>query len=278
MIDYIRENLSYYPIYYRLLFKTKKEVTPEYVSYGGDKEQYFLYYEPSKTVSDKVVIWVHGGGWNAGNPKFFDYVGQNMARAGYRFVSIGYRLSPKNKYPTQIEDVCAGYNAAIRYLKEKGIDTDKIILSGPSAGAHLSSIMCYSKATQKKYNVDVSGIISYVGFGGPYSFRKSMSMTLKMLLGMLFAKGYDRMEAEPWTLMDKSDIPMLLIQSRHDGLLEFECAEDFAGKARTLGNRCEIYEVEDKRNTHSWFTAGCFLFERGENKTLNRFMTWIENS
>ena len=32
MIDYIRENFSYYPIYYRLLFKTKKEVTPEYVS------------------------------------------------------------------------------------------------------------------------------------------------------------------------------------------------------------------------------------------------------
>ena len=278
MIDYIRENLSYYPIYYRLLFKTKKDVTPEYVSYGGDKEQYFLYYEPAKTVSDKVVVWVHGGGWNAGNPKYFDYVGQNMARAGYRFVSIGYRLSPKNKYPAQIEDVCAAYNAAIRYLKEKGIDTTKIILSGPSAGAHLSSIMCYSKATQKKYNVDVSGIISYVGFGGPYSFRKSMSLTLKMLLGMLFAKGYDRKEAEPWSLMDSSNIPMLLIQSRHDGLLEFGCAEDFANKAKTVGNSCEIYEVEDKKNTHSWYTAGCFLFERGENKTLNRFMTWIENS
>ena len=278
MIDYIRENLSYYPIYYRLLFKTKKDVTPEYVSYGGDKEQYFLYYEPAKPVSDKVVVWVHGGGWNAGNPKYFDYVGQNMARAGYRFVSIGYRLSPKNKYPAQIEDVCTAYNAAIRYLKEKGIDTTKIILSGPSAGAHLSSIMCYSKATQKKYNVDVSGIISYVGFGGPYSFRKSMSLTLKMLLGMLFAKGYDRKEAEPWSLMDSSNIPMLLIQSRHDGLIEFGCAEDFANKAKTVGNSCEIYEVEDKKNTHSWYTAGCFLFERSENKTLNRFMTWIENS
>ena len=278
MIDYIRENLSYYPIYYRLLFKTKKDVTPEYVSYGGDKEQYFLYYEPAKPVSDKVVVWVHGGGWNAGNPKYFDYVGQNMARAGYRFVSIGYRLSPKNKYPAQIEDVCAAYNAAIRYLKEKGIDTTKIILSGPSAGAHLSSIMCYSKATQKKYNVDVSGIISYVGFGGPYSFRKSMSLTLKMLLGMLFAKGYERKEAEPWSLMDSSNIPMLLIQSRHDGLIEFGCAEDFANKAKTVGNSCEIYEVEDKKNTHSWYTAGCFLFERGENKTLNRFMIWIENS
>lgn len=278
MIDYIRENLSYYPIFYRLLFKTKKEFTPERVDYGTDKEQYFLYYEPSKRVSDKIVVWIHGGGWNAGNPKFFDYVGQYMAGAGYRFVSLGYRLSPKNKYPIQLEDVCAGYKAAIEYLNGRGIDTSKILVSGPSAGAHLSSILCYSKKAQEQYKVDVSNVIGYCGIGGPYSFRKDSTLTLKMLTGMLFAKGYDRREGEPWSLMTANHIPMLLIQSRHDGLLGFECAEDFAGKAKTVGNRCEIYEVEDKRNTHSWYTAGYFLFSREEDKTLDRFMTWIEDS
>lgn len=278
VIDYIRENLSYYPIYFRLLFKTKKEFTPERVDYGTDKEQYFLYYEPKERVSDKIVIWIHGGGWNAGNPKFFDYVGQYMARAGYRFVSIGYRLSPKNKYPAQIIDVCNAYNAAIKYLNDKGIDTSKVIVSGPSAGAHLSSILCYSKKVQDEYKVDVSNVIGYIGVGGPYSFRDSQSLTLKMLLGMLFAKGYDRTEAEPWSLMTKNHIPMLLIQSRHDGLVEFECAEDLAGKAEMVGNSCEIYEVEDKRNTHSWYTAGYFLFERNESKTLDKYMTWIENA
>ncbi len=278
MIDYIRENLSYYPIFFRLLFKTKKEFTPERVDYGTDKEQYFLYYEPSKRVSDKIVVWIHGGGWNAGNPKFFDYVGQYMAGAGYRFVSIGYRLSPKNKYPVQLEDVCAGYNAAVRYLNGRGIDTSKILVSGPSAGAHLSSILCYSKKAQEQYKTDVSNVIGYCGIGGPYSFRKDSTLTLKLLIGMLFAKGYDRSEGEPWSLMTANHIPMLLIQSRHDGLLGFECAEDFADKAKTVGNRCEIYEVEDKRNTHSWYTAGYFLFSREEDKTLDRFMSWIEDS
>ena len=271
MIDYIRENLSYYPMYYRMLFRAKKEFTPERVDFGTDKEQYFLYYEPRKAVSDKVVIWIHGGGWNAGNPKFFDFVGQYMAGAGYRFVSLGYRLSPKNKYPAQIEDVCNGYNAALRYLNDKGIDTSRIIISGPSAGAHLSSILTYSKKVQDEYKVDISNVI------GPYSFRKSQSMTVKMLEGMLFAKGYDRKQAEPWSLMTKNHVPMLLIQSRHDGVIEFGCAEDFADKARTIGNICEIYEVEDKRNTHSWYTAGCFLLSREENKTLDTFMSRIEN-
>ena len=136
--------------------------------------------------------------------------------------------------------------------------------------------MCYSKRVQERYKVDVSNVIGYIGFGGPYSFRKDATNTLKMLINMLFAKGYDRTEGEPKELMDKRDIPMLLIQSRHDGLVGFECAEDFAARAKELGNRCEIYEVEDKRNTHSWYTAGCFLFERSENKTLDKFMSWIE--
>ena len=277
MIYYIRENLSYYPLYWNLLFKNKKEVTPEYISYGEDKDQYCLYYEPAKPVSDKLVVWIHGGGWNAGTPKQFDYVGQAMAREGYRFVSIGYRLSPKNKYPTQIIDVCSAYNAAMKYLTDKGIDISKTVVSGPSAGAHLSSIMCFCKDIQAKYKVDVSNVIGYIGVGGPYVFRKTQSITLKMLLAMLFEKDYDRTQGEPWSLMSGNHIPMLLIQSRHDGLIEFECVEEFAQKAMMLGNKCEIYEVEDKKNTHSWYTAGYFFQTREESKTFDKFLAYLES-
>ena len=277
MIDYIRENLSYYPLFWKLLFENKKEITPERVDFGNDKEQYFLYYEPAKIVSDKIVVWIHGGGWNAGSPSQFDYVGQAMAKYGYRFVSIGYRLSTKYKYPAQIEDVCKGFNASMKFLQDKGIDTSKVIVSGPSAGAHLSSILCYSSMVQALYNVDVSNVIGYVGFGGPYSFRKDSTKTQKMLVSMLFPKDYDRLGGEPWSLMSESHIPMLLIHSRHDSIVVFECAEDFAEKAKTVGNKCEIYEVEDKKNTHSWYTAGCFFYTREENKTLNKFLIYIES-
>ena len=275
MNDYMRESLSYFGLFWRM-FRIKKTIKPERVSYGSDKEQYFHYYEPDDVISDKIVFWVHGGGWNSGNPKAFDYVGQCIAGAGYRMISGGYRLSPKFKYPTQIKDVCACYNAAIRYLTGKGIDTSKVIVVGPSAGAHLTSIMCYCKKVQELCHVDISNIIGYVGFGGPYSFRKDQSRTLGILLGMLFKKGYNRRKGEPVSLMSKNHIPMLLIQSRHDGLIEYECAEDFAKKAKELGVDCELYSVEDKKNTHSWYTAGLFMENRQENKGLDKFFSWIE--
>ena len=277
MNDYLRESLSYFGLY-KKMFQQKKIVNPEYVSYGEDKEQYFLYYEPQKTVSDKIIFWVHGGGWNAGSPKFFDYVGQRMAKEGYRMISAGYRLSPKHKYPCQIKDVCNCYNAALKYLSDKGIDTSKVIVAGPSAGAHLTSIMCYSEKVQQSFNVDISNIVGFIGSGGPYSFRTDDTKTIRILLNQLFKKNYDRQNGEPLKLMSKNHIPMLLIQSKHDGLIQYECAVDFKKKADLIGNRCELYTVVDKKNTHSWYTAGMFMEERNENKGLDKFFTWIEKS
>ena len=227
-------------------------------------------------ISDKVIIWVHGGGWNSGRPKDFYYVGQAIAKAGYRCASLGYRLSPKFKYPCQIEDVCLGYNKVIGFLKAKDNDFSKIIVVGPSAGAHLTSILCYSKADQDRYGVDISNVIGYIGFGGPYCFEKCQDFAIRTLLNMLFAKEYDRKQGEPVSLMTKNDIPMLLIQSEHDGVLDFGNAVAFEKKVGELGNKCELYRVEDAKNTHSWYTAGCFFEPREENKCVDKFFSYIE--
>ena len=274
-IDSFREYTSYFGLY-RRMFRVGKKYTPVSVPYGKCKEQYFLYYEPEQVLSDKIIVWVHGGGWNAGSPEFFDYVGQCVCDKGYRFISVGYRLSPKYKYPCQLEDVCRGFNAAMAYLGENGIDASKIIVAGPSAGAHLTSIMCYCRKAQKRYNVDISNIIGFIGTGGPYSFRSDQGLAISLLLNQLFKDGYDRRNGEPAALMGQNHIPMLLIQSKHDGLIDFACAEDFAKRAKEVGNTCEVYSVTDRKNTHSWYTAGMFLETREENKGLDKFFSWIE--
>lgn len=276
MYDLLRENLSYFELY-KKIFKAKKVISAKNISFGREKEQYFLYYEPPNIISDKIVIWVHGGGWNAGSPKFFDFVGQCIAQEGYRVISLGYRLSPKNKYPCQIVDVCKGYTEAINFLDKKGINTSKIVLSGSSAGAHLSSILCYSSMWQNEMDIDITKIAGFIGVGGLYSFSGNMNLPVKLLLDQLFEKGYDRRIGEPCFLMEKNHVPMLLIQSEHDGLIEYSCAEEMFEKAHYIGNQCELYSVVDKKNTHSWYTAGMFLEMRKENSGLDKFFSWIDN-
>ena len=58
--------------------------------------------------------------------------------------------------------------------------------------------------------------------------------------------------------------------------MDFSFAEDFRDKALELGMKCELYEVVDKLNTHSWYTAGVFVKNRRENKSLDKFYTWVE--
>lgn len=65
-------------------------------------------------------------------------------------------------------------------------------------------------------------------------------------------------------------------QSGNDGVVDYSCAEMFCKKAVELGNKCELYSVEDKKNTHSWYTAGMFLETREQNKGLDKFYTYIE--
>ena len=79
-----------------------RTITPEKLAYGTDRNQYYFCYEPDRPISDKVIVWIHRGGWNADTPEDFDYVGQRIASEGNRFISMGYRLSTQKKYPARV--------------------------------------------------------------------------------------------------------------------------------------------------------------------------------
>ena len=59
MNDSLRESLSYFGLY-RKMFQVRKKFEPVKVSYGTDREQYFLYYEPdrcSRELGREVSGW-----------------------------------------------------------------------------------------------------------------------------------------------------------------------------------------------------------------------------
>lgn len=161
-------------------------------------------------------------------------------------------------------------------MEAQGIDCSKVVVTGPSAGAHLSAILCYSKEDQERYAVNTDKIAGFIGVAGPYYFQGKITKTVQALLWQLFPKEYDRTKAEPYSLMTKNHVPMLLIHSRHDGLIDFAMAEKFYEKAKELEIDCELYEVTDKMNTHSEYSAGMFLETRQTNKALDKLFSWME--
>lgn len=87
---------------------------------------------------DALIIHCHGGAYVAGGLVQARAVASKIcAAANIQTLTFAYRLAPEHPYPAQLEDAMKVY----RYVKEKGYDMSRVILSGESAGGNLCLIL-----------------------------------------------------------------------------------------------------------------------------------------
>lgn len=278
MNDTLREYTSYWHFIIPLL-KIKKILKPKKIQWGN-KNQYFLHYSSPKSENKILIIYIHGGGWNAGSPSDFHFIGQRIALEGYNCVMLGYRKAPKYHYDDIAEDIFQGFCQVKQYLLEHKIDYSEIIVIGSSAGAHLGALLCYDSKQQKKHGIHSNTFSKFIGLGGPLCFDFPQTGTLNKLMGDLFSSK----ELSIWKsgepiakLKNGQTTKMLIIQSQHDGLIGFRQAESFYNRAVALNIPAELWDVPEKQNTHSAYSAGIFLKEQEESPTLNKMFDWILN-
>lgn len=93
-------------------------------------------YIPDSLASDKVMLYFHGGGYALGSIEtHHNFVASMSVMLGIKIYSLEYSLSPENKYPRALEDSKQAY----RYILDKGVSSNKVLLCGDSAGAHLAA-------------------------------------------------------------------------------------------------------------------------------------------
>jgi len=87
-----------------------------------------------------VVLDIHGGGWSLGTAESMDPSNDVLARTcKVAVVSVDYRLAPEYPFPACIEDCKAAARWLVNHSK-KEFGTDKLFISGGSAGAHLTAL------------------------------------------------------------------------------------------------------------------------------------------
>jgi len=104
---------------------------------GGRELRCDIYHPPAGVKNGIGVLLVHGGGWTSGDRSQLRGYGILLGRKGYLCVASEYRLVPESPWPACLQDV----KAAIRWMRasagQLGIDPDRIVIEGNSAGAHL---------------------------------------------------------------------------------------------------------------------------------------------
>ena len=144
--------------------QSEADATP----YQRERCRLDIYY-PQNRSGFATFIWIHGGGLWGGNREIAPYLTElfpMLKQEGISLVSIDYRVIPKVKCPAYIEDAAAGIAWTFKNIEKFGGDPDKIILTGGSAGAYLTSLIGLDKRWLNKHDVDPDRLLGLIPLSG----------------------------------------------------------------------------------------------------------------
>lgn len=92
-------------------------------------------HSPTGPADAGALLYFHGGAFIAGSAQGYRDLAANLGRAaGVQTFSVDYRLAPESPFPAAVEDAAAAY----RELIDRGIESNRIVFAGDSAGGGLA--------------------------------------------------------------------------------------------------------------------------------------------
>jgi acetyl esterase/lipase len=123
--------------------RVAKDVTCEGVRAGNVEAEWIV---PPEAAQDRVILYLHGGGYVMGSIATHRATVARIARASKaRALALEYRLAPEHKFPAAVEDSVAAY----QWLIAQGYKPNKIVIAGDSAGGGLTLATLLSIRDQK---------------------------------------------------------------------------------------------------------------------------------
>jgi acetyl esterase/lipase len=122
-----------------------------------------------------TLVYIHGGGWIFGSKEGAVYQLLPYLEKGWRVVNVEYRMASNSLAPGAVEDTRCALRWIYRNAKQYNFDTSKIVLTGHSAGGHLSLITgmlpdgtpldnrCYGDEKYGDVKMKVAAIINWYG-------------------------------------------------------------------------------------------------------------------
>jgi acetyl esterase/lipase len=239
---------------------------------GGDQElKLDITYLGNSQGQLPAIVFIHGGGWTGGERQSFLPFMFHFTQAGMVCITVDYRLTPKHRFPAQLEDV----KCAVRWLRANAekyrVDPQRIAAFGGSAGAHLAALLGTTNGQAQwegagghaEQNSDICAVF---GLAGAYDLTLGYQhSTMQSILegnavrGMLEAFLGGTPEQKPDEYRSASPVehvrptcpPMILVHGTADTLVPIEQSEVMERKLKAAGVEVEFIRLED--GTHGDF-------------------------
>lgn len=213
-----------------------------------------LFLPGNATVNQRkpAIVFFHGGSWSEGKPDYFFEECRRYAQKGWVAAAIEYRLYAR--HGTLPFAAVMDAKSAVRWLRknagELGIDSEKIVASGNSAGGHLVLATALAEKWNEKTDDLRFGSVPNVLLvnAGVYDLTDDKTAWFRRDLK---DKNLVR-EISPNYLVKKNLPPTLLIHGTADGNAPYAAAEKFKSEANKFGNSVKLHTLEGARH-FIWF-------------------------
>ena len=197
------------------------------ISYGSNEKQRIDLY---KGTSDKVLVWIHGGGWLYGDKRAERWIKrfQNhfIDHQDFNVYMVGYRVGEATA-PNAVDDVICAYKKIISDASLRNLSTDDIVVAGASAGGHLALMVGLSTNYKNKEcaeEISPKAIINIFGITEIKETSKFLDKT-KFFKASNYVKGWIGSDSNldeisenlsPIYLLDEIELNVLTIHGTKD--------------------------------------------------------------
>ena len=237
----------------------------QYVEDGHERNRLDLYLPEEAQDSLPVIVWIHGGAWQAGSKDNCPAV--TLVAKGYAVASVNYRLSQHAVFPAQIEDC----KAAIRWLRANAakyhLDPHHVGVWGASAGGHLVALLGTSGSVNELHgqggNLDQSSRVQcVVDWFGPSDLATMAgahnnpgSPESRLIGGAVQEHVEQARKASPVTYVSKDSAPFLIMHGDKDNVVPVGQSEALAEALKKAGVEVKLQIVTDNGHGGPGFTS-----------------------
>ncbi len=220
-------------------------------------------YRNSNQPNQKVIIYFHGGGFVFYNIESHDFVTRRLCSMNdCTVISVDYSLAPEHVFPAAHNDA---YNV-IEYVAANanvlGIDANKIIVAGDSAGANIAACACHHFKNNEQVNI-AAQILIYPWVDGKINSKSVEQYKTGYLLSkdamLWFQKKYTpnpqdycNPDVSPTYQTDFNNLPPAFVITAEFDPLKDEGYE-YSNKLKDAGNIVKYKEY--KNSVHGFFNV-----------------------
>lgn len=238
-----------------------------YKEIDGAKLKAHLFYPASYEEGQKLpaIVFFFGGGWRSGTPVQFEQHCRYLAARGMIAITADYRVS--SRHGVKADACVADAKSAVRWMRNSaerlGIDADRIVAGGGSAGGHLAACTGVVEGLEPSgEDMKISSQPNAMALFNPALVLapiEGQSVNEKKLVSIKERTGVEPKEISPYHQLAVGAPPAIIFHGEADKTVPFETAKVFADKMKENGDRCELMAYPEQGH-------GFFNYRLGKSK------------